>query len=72
MLVEHFDVFDPEYVGRHSIKEYYSEKSYSDDDTWRHEKIVLKPINQSYNPIYINEDDENYRVLGEFVGIVNR
>lgn len=72
VLVEHFDVFDPEYVGRHSIKEYYSEKSYSDDDTWRHEKIVLKPINQSYNPIYINEDDENYRVLGEFVGIVNR
>ena len=37
----------------------------------KHEEIVLTPKNQDYNPIFINEEDaEDFRIIGEFEGII--
>ena len=37
-----------------------------------HEEIVLCPMNADYDPIILKEDDAyEFRVIGEFIGIVN-
>lgn len=70
VLVQHHSIFDPDNFGNYTIKIYSSEKKY-DKETgeWSHEKIILKPINSEFDPIIIEEDD-NFLVVGEFLGIV--
>ena len=71
VLVQHTNYYDADYSGAYSIKEYSSAKSYDEFGNWQHEKIELKPYNRDYNPIIINADDaEDFRVLGEFVGVL--
>lgn len=70
VLVQHMEFLDPDNGGRYSIKQYTSEKNY-DKETgeWQHEKIILKPLNKSYDPIIIEQED-GYTVIGEFLGKV--
>lgn len=70
VLVQHREHYDFEIGGCYSIKKYSSEKK-SDSDTgeWRHENIVLQPLNPEYQPIFIREE-EGFVVIGEFIGIV--
>lgn len=70
VLVQHREHYDFENGGCYSIKKYSSEKK-SDSDTgeWRHENIVLQPLNPKYQPIFIREE-EDFVVIGEFIGIV--
>ena len=64
--------FDPEYGGSYAIKQYLSEKRYNDDGSWLHSNIVLKPLNERYTPIVLDElESEDFRVIGEFLGVVN-
>ena len=71
VLVQHINYYDADYSGAYSIKEYASIKSYDEFDNWQHEKIELKPLNNDYNPIIITPDDgEDFRVIGEFVGVI--
>lgn len=71
VLVQHHKFYDSDYAGAYSIKEYSSVKSYDEFGNWQHEKIQLLPLNKDYNPIVINaEDAEDFRVIGEFVGII--
>ncbi len=71
VLIQHYNSYDPEYGGSYSIKVYESIKSYNDDGTWSHEKIILNPKNKAFNPIIINEEDANeYRIIGDFVGVL--
>jgi uncharacterized protein len=70
VLVQHNDYYDSENEGSYSVKKYTSEKVY-DKDTgeWAHEKIILKPLNREYEPIIIQQDHD-FMVIGEFIGIV--
>lgn len=71
VLVQHTNYYDPDYSGAYSIKEYSSSKSYDEFGNWQHEKIELKPLNRDYNPIILTpEDADDFRVIGEFVGIL--
>jgi DUF2075 family protein/SOS-response transcriptional repressor LexA len=72
VLVQHRGLYDPDHNGSYTIKTYTSEKKY-DKETgqWQHERIVLKPLNPDYNPIVIEEDGD-FTVVGEFIGLVNR
>jgi hypothetical protein len=50
------------------VKRYESEKSYGEHDTWRHVKITLRPLNTSFSPIVLAEEDEdNLAVIAEFL-----
>lgn len=70
VLVQHNDHYDAENEGSYSIKKYTSEKVY-DKDTgeWMHERIILKPLNNIFEPIKILNDD-NFMVIGEFIDVV--
>lgn len=72
VLVQHFNTFDPDYVGSFSIKRYHSVKNYFPGDLWSHERIELQPLNNEYKPIVLEEQDayDGFRILGEFVGVV--
>ena len=63
--------YDPEYGGSYAIKQYTSEKSISDDGSWYHSSIKLKPLNPDYKPIILDEDEaDDFRVIGEFIGTI--
>ena len=71
VLVQHHNFYDSDYAGAFSIKEYSSAKSYDEFGNWQHERIELKPQNRDYNPIAINaEDADDFRVIGELVGVI--
>ena len=71
-MVQHYNYYDSDYTGAYSIKEYSSVKSYDEYGNWQHEKIELLPLNKDYNPIIIKtEDAEEFRVIGEFVGVIS-
>jgi hypothetical protein len=70
-LAQHRGFYDEDNAGAYSVKEYYSEKSATDDGSWQHDKITLKPYNPAYNPIVITpEDADDFRIVGSFVGIL--
>jgi len=70
VLVQHHSMFDPDNGGCYTIKQYTSDKVVdSETGEWRHDKITLKPLNKDYQPIIISEDD-NFIVVGEFLGLV--
>jgi len=71
VLMQHHNFYDADYEGSYSIKTYTSKKIYDEFGNWKHEEIVLEPKNSNYNPIIINEDDsDDFRIVGEFVGII--
>lgn len=71
ILAQHHSKYDPDYSGSYSIKTYTSKKSFDEFGNWMHEEILLRPKNSEYNPIIISEEDaEEFRIVGEFVGII--
>ncbi len=71
VLVQHRGLYDPDHNGSYTIKTYTSEKSYDrETGQWQHERIVLKPLNPDYSPIVIEEEGD-FTVIGEFIGLVN-
>jgi len=71
VLVQHKEAYDSDYGGAFSVKEYASRKIYTEDGEWRHEEVVLKPLNKDFSPIVITEnEDGQFRVVAEFVGRV--
>jgi len=72
VLVQNHIAYDFDYGGSYAIKKYSSEKYFNADGTWQHSKILLKPLNPKYNPIVLDETySDCFRVIGEFLGIVN-
>jgi len=70
VLVQHNNYLDSENQGSYSIKKYTSEKSFDrETGEWQHEKIILKPLNDNYKPIIIEEED-GYLVVAEFVSVL--
>ena len=54
--------FDSDYGGKYTIKKYYSEKNVTNEG-WYHTKVELKPINNDYDVIELNSEQE-YKTIG--------
>jgi len=53
------------------LKQYSSEKRQTEDEGWRHTRVVLSPLNPSYRQIVIeNPTDEDFSIIAEFVGVM--
>ena len=73
VLVQHRDIQDPDTGGQYTVKVYESEKSESDDGTWQHDRVVLKPdtLAPGYKPIEIKANVlEELRVIAELVAVL--
>lgn len=73
VLVRHQNIQDAELGGQYTVKTYHSEKAYSDDDSWAHQKIMLKPNSYvpGYQDIELSGDEVGeLEVLGELVAVV--
>ena len=67
VLVEMRDAIDPETGQRYTVKRYDSQKS-SAEESWRHSRIALRPVNPDFEPIVLTGADEGeLRVVAEFV-----
>jgi phage repressor protein C with HTH and peptisase S24 domain len=53
----------------YAVKRYKSEKS--KDEEWRHERIRLESLNPGYPSWDLNPDEERYRILAEFVRVLD-
>ena len=72
LLVRLRDDVDPDTGERFTIKQYTSEKKYSDDGTWTHKTITLCPINSQFQPIVLTGDDAEDRcdVVAELIEVL--
>ena len=71
VLVQLHDSADPETGERYTVKRYESEKAASEDGTWRHMKISLKPHNRDFQPIELTcEDEGTVNVIAELVEVL--
>ena len=64
---------DADLGGRYTVKVYESEKTYADDGTWWHARVVLRPDTDApgYEPIVIeNADEGEFAVIGELVRVL--
>ncbi|MGH7848105.1 MAG: type ISP restriction/modification enzyme, partial [Candidatus Binatia bacterium] len=70
VLVQLRDTTDPETGQRYTVKRYESEKS-AKDDSWRHERIILKPVNPDFAPIVLTGAEEGeLQVIAELVEVL--
>ena len=71
VLVQLRDAVDPETGERYTVKRYQSEKVESDEGTWRHVKITLKPNNPEFDSIELKIDDEGeFKVVAELLEVL--
>ncbi|MCK6684713.1 MAG: HsdR family type I site-specific deoxyribonuclease [Thermoanaerobaculia bacterium] len=71
VLVELRDATDPETGERFTVKRYESEKSASGEDSWRHSRITLKPLNPDFPPIILPPGEgERLNVVAEFIEVL--
>jgi SOS-response transcriptional repressor LexA len=71
VLVKLLDNVDSETGETYTVKRYESEKIEASDGGWRHVRITLKPINNDFEPIVFESDDEErLHVLAEFVEVL--
>lgn len=71
VLVQLRDATDVETGQRYTVKRYRSEKAKA-DDSWRHEKITLEPVNREFDPIIITRADEGeLQVVAELVEVLS-
>ncbi len=56
---------------RFTIKYYHSEKRYSGEDGWEHAAAWLNPINPEYARIDLTEEPGRYRIVGEFIQLLD-
>ncbi len=72
MLVKHHGILDADTNGQFTVKRYESERVYDEDGLPQHVKITLHPLNPDYDPIVIEDVQEEgeFQVIGEFVGKV--
>lgn len=70
VLVQLRDTTDPDTGQRYTVKRYESEKA-AKGDSWRHERITLKPINPDFDPIVLTSHDEGeLQVIAELVEVL--
>lgn len=64
VIAEYYDHQDLDYGSCYTFKEYYSQKTIN-EESWHHEKIILKPksFDSSYQDIVINPDSINEKTF---------
>jgi hypothetical protein len=73
LLVWHSGIDDPMTSGHYTLKVYTSEKAPTDDGSWQHVKIVLKPTNPVFEPIVLTPKDEgDVKVIAELSAVLLR
>ena len=71
VLVQMRDAADPESGERYTVKRYESEKT-RDGDSWRHTRILLKPANPDFEPIFLSGAEEgSLQVIAEVVEVLH-
>jgi phage repressor protein C with HTH and peptisase S24 domain len=74
VLVQLRDATDPETGQRYTVKRYESEKA-AKGDSWRHERITLKPVNPDFEPIVLTDanagDVQAIAEVVEVLGLMN-
>jgi len=66
LLIENFS----DSSQRYTVKRYRSEKEFLDDESFRHRRIVLEPLNPEFEPWELAEG-EDCRVIGEFIRVLD-
>ena len=70
VLVQLRETTDPETGQRYTVKRYKSEKAQT-GDSWRHEKVTLKPVNPDFEPIVLTAADEGeLQVVAKLVEVL--
>ncbi len=70
VLVQLRDAIDPETGERYTVKRYGSEKVAA-DDTWRHSRITLKPVNPQFDSIELSDTEEaQVQVIAECIEVL--
>jgi len=69
VLVQYHGPEDPETGGAYTVKKYQSEKVTDEEGDWRHQRIILSPLNPEFSPIVLNEDQAgSVKVIAEYMG----
>jgi type I restriction enzyme R subunit len=70
LLVQLLNQVDPETGQRYTIKKYQSQKT-GEQNSWRHQRIKLEPINPSYLPIELTDAlEDQVSIAAEFVQVI--
>ena len=73
VVVELRDSVDPETGSRYTVKRYSSEKVTGGDGSWRHSRITLTPANPAFEPIVLEDvEEDELAVVAEFLEVVER
>ena len=56
---------------RYTVKRYQSQKRELPDGTWRQERITLEPLNPEFEAWNLDAEEDRYRILAEFVQVVD-
>lgn len=73
VLAQHRDIHDTDLGGHYTVKVYESEKAYSEDGTWTHSKVTLRPDTKApgYERIIIENAQENeFVVVAELLQVL--
>lgn len=68
VLAEHTSFHDSEFGSAYTVKEYESKKI-EDENGWKHQSIILKPLSNdsNYEDIILSDDElESFKVIGVF------
>ena len=74
VLAQHNDIADPE-LGSYTVKIYESEKAATDDGSWRHSRVTLKPdsTDPAYRPLVFDDLAEgDLRAVAELVRVLGQ
>ena len=72
VLVENTNMHDSDFGSCYTVKEYESKK-YEDEDGWKHQSIILKPLStvSSYENILLEDEDmTSFKVIGTFECVI--
>ncbi len=58
-------------TNRYTVKRYRSEKKTSGEGEWGHSRIWLESLNPAYPDIELDPDQEKYRIIAEFVRVLD-
>ena len=72
ILVENTNMHDSDFGSCYTVKEYESKK-YEDENSWKHQSIILKPLStdSSYENIVLEDEDmSTFKVIGTFECVI--
>jgi type III restriction enzyme len=73
VLVQYRGTADPDTGGSFTVKRYSSEKSVDGEESWRHKKIILSPLNPDFQPIVLApESEDDVQVIAEWITVLGK